>query len=217
MPSGALATSARSCSAARNDFFERQPEAPQPLPKATYADVHGAFCEKPGLQFGERRVGFAQDTGEEGLVVRGELRLGTARPSPRARLFGRPPPKALYIGHADLKNGRGRIGASPRFNRRHDPLAQILRVSSAHCNSPPNQQGKRITDEAQRESQRDSSRRENALDFHYSDSFALEFFLKGSDHEIWQRSIYRRASVCARHSRAGALHCSPILLRSRQT
>src|ERR1700731_2057453 len=50
------------------------------------------------------------------------------------------------------------------INRRHDPLAQILRVSSAHRNPPSNQQGKRITNKAPWESKRDSTRSENALE-----------------------------------------------------
>src|SRR6202043_1046991 len=91
--------------------------------------------------------------------------LWAARPRPRARLSGRPPPPQSFVDirHADLEDRCRRIGTSSRFNRRHDPLAQILRVSSAHRNPPSNQQGKRITNKAPWESKRDFTRSENAL------------------------------------------------------
>jgi len=147
-------------------FFERQPETPKPFPKTTNADLHAVLLDEPGLQFGKRRVGFAHHAGAKALVMRGKLRLGAARPRPRARLSGRPPPPQSFVDirHADLEDRCRRIGTSSRFNRRHDPLAQILRVSSAHRNPPSNQQGKRITNKAPWESQRDSTRSENALD-----------------------------------------------------
>src|SRR3984893_5624833 len=146
-------------------FFGRQPETPKPFPKTTNADLHAVLLDEPGLQFGKRRVGFAHHAGAKALVMRGKLRLGAARPRPRARLSGRPPPPQSFVDirHADLEDRCRRIGTSSRFNRRHDPLAQILRVSSAHRNPPSNQQGKRITNKAPWESKRDSTRSENAL------------------------------------------------------
>ena len=127
-------------------FFERQPETPKPFPKTTNADLHAVLLDEPGLQFGKRRVRFAHHAGAKALVMRGKLRLGAARPRPRARLSGRPPPPQSFVDirlrHADLEDRCRRIGTSSRFNRRHDPLAQILRVSSAHRNPPSNQQGK---------------------------------------------------------------------------
>ena len=82
-------------------------------------------------------------------------------------------------------HGRHNIGASSRLNRRHDPLPQVLRVSSAHHNPLSNQQGKRITNEAPLESQRDSTRRENALDrstlhsYHVPGAPTIRLHLKG--------------------------------------
>src|SRR5947208_3381244 len=40
-------------------FFERQPEMPQPFPKAPSADLHVMLRYKPGLQLGKHRIGFA--------------------------------------------------------------------------------------------------------------------------------------------------------------
>ncbi len=54
--SRAVAISARSCSAARNDFFECQPEMTQPFPRATDADLHLVLCHEPGLQFSSSAV-----------------------------------------------------------------------------------------------------------------------------------------------------------------
>jgi hypothetical protein len=57
-------------------FFERQPEMPQPFPKASGADLHVMLRYKPGLQLGKRRFGFAHHMGAKGIVMRGELRFG---------------------------------------------------------------------------------------------------------------------------------------------
>jgi hypothetical protein len=45
------------------------------------------IVDEPGLEFGERCVGLARHLGAEGIVMRGELRLGAARPRRRARLL----------------------------------------------------------------------------------------------------------------------------------
>ena len=84
-------------------FFERQPEMPQPFPKAPGADLHVMLRYKPGLQLGKRRIGFAHHMGAKGIVMRGELRFGATGPRTRARLSrSLPPPQSFVdIGDAD--------------------------------------------------------------------------------------------------------------------
>ena len=52
----ASAASARSCSAARNRFFERQAHVGQRAPHRTHARRHVALTQQPRPQLGERRV-----------------------------------------------------------------------------------------------------------------------------------------------------------------
>ena len=60
-------------------FFERQPEMPQPFPKATGADLRVMLRDKPGLQLGKRRIGLAHHMGAKGAVMCGKLRFGGAQ------------------------------------------------------------------------------------------------------------------------------------------
>src|ERR1700704_5458025 len=50
-------------------FFERQPEMPQPFPKATGADLRGMLRDKPGLQLGKRRIGLVHHMGAKGWAA----------------------------------------------------------------------------------------------------------------------------------------------------
>ena len=70
---------------------------PQPFPEATNANLDAALLDEPGLEFGERCVGLARHLGAEGIVTRGELRLGAARPRPRARLSRPLPPPEKFV------------------------------------------------------------------------------------------------------------------------
>jgi hypothetical protein len=111
---------------------------PQPFPKATDADLEIVLCYEPGLQLGKRRIGFAHDAGAKSFVVGGKLRLGAACPRTRARLSRSLPPieKLIDIGHADPEDGRYGISTCSRIHRRHDTLAQVLRIGSPHHRSP---------------------------------------------------------------------------------
>jgi|GEM_PF-2428572 hypothetical protein len=57
-------------------FFQRHTGLPQPFPKTANADLHIMLRHEPGLQFGKRRIGFAQDGGAKSFVMCGKLRLG---------------------------------------------------------------------------------------------------------------------------------------------
>src|SRR5438034_938776 len=61
-------------------FFERQPEMPQPFPKATGGDLRVMLGDKPGLQLGKRRIGLAHHMGAKGVVMGRELRFGATGP-----------------------------------------------------------------------------------------------------------------------------------------
>ena len=74
-------------------FFERQPEMPQPFPKATGADLRVMLRDKPGLQLGKRRIGLVHHMGAKRVVMCGELWFGATGPRTRAVLSRRP--KAL--------------------------------------------------------------------------------------------------------------------------
>ena len=49
-------------------FFERQPEMPQPFPKATGADLRVMLRDKPGLQLGKRRIGLVHHMGAKRVI-----------------------------------------------------------------------------------------------------------------------------------------------------
>src|SRR6516225_3291352 len=127
-------------------FFEREPKLPQPFPEAADADLHTVFRHEPGLQFGKRRIGFARDAGAKSSVMRGKLRLGTARPRTCARLSRPLPPRQNFvdIGHADPEDGRRGINTGSRIHFRHYTLAHIMRVSSPHPPSPTESMAKGI-------------------------------------------------------------------------
>jgi hypothetical protein len=149
-------------------FFERQPQLPEPFPKAADADFHVVFRHEPGLQFGQRRIGFAHNPGTKSFVIGGKFWLRAARPRTRARLpRPLPPPENFVdIGHANQEDGRSGISARSRIHCRHHPLAQVLRVSSAHRCSPRRINGERESKIFSPGNRRtDSINNEHALDF----------------------------------------------------
>jgi hypothetical protein len=76
---------------------------PQPVPKATGADLRVMLRDKPGLQLGKRRIGLAHHMGAKGAVMCGKLRFGATGPRTRTRLpRPLPPPQgSVDIGDAD--------------------------------------------------------------------------------------------------------------------
>gem|GEM_PF-5834675 len=130
----ASATSGRSCSAARSDFFEREIEKLKPVPQASDADRDLAFGEEPRLKFGERDVGLSRNACAKGIIVRRELRPGTATGRACGHFAGHASPdqSLVNIGDADPKQGSSHISASPTINGRHHTLTQVLRIWLAH-------------------------------------------------------------------------------------
>src|SRR5579884_1415528 len=115
-------------------FFEREPGVPWPLPKTTDADLEAVLRHESGLQPGKRCIRFAHDAGAKSFVICGKFRLGTARPGARTCLSRPLPPSQglVDIGHTDPEDGGCSISACSGIHRRHDTLAQVLRVSSPH-------------------------------------------------------------------------------------
>src|SRR5579884_201421 len=113
-------------------FFEREPGMPWPLPKTTDADLEAVLRHEPGLQPGKRCIRFAHDAGAKSFVICGKFRLGTARPGARTCLDRPLPPSQNFvdIGHTDPEDGGCSISACSGIPRRHDTLAQVLRVLS---------------------------------------------------------------------------------------
>jgi hypothetical protein len=140
------ATSGRSCSSARPDFFERQPEAGERL-------VHQAEARRDLIGFQQPCPQFLQGDvrptrhlgGNGGMVVRQLERLPIAL-RPRLALAGRlaARQRLVDVGHADLEQPRHGLGRITAVDRRQDPAAQIGRVTlpglpnhrttSARCN-----------------------------------------------------------------------------------
>src|ERR1700730_2626580 len=81
---------------------------------------------------------FAHDAGAKSFIMYGKLRFRAACPGTRVHLpRSLPPPQNLVdIGHADPENGRRSISARSGIHRRHDTLAQVLRIGSPHHGSP---------------------------------------------------------------------------------
>lgn len=68
----ARATSGRSCSAARSDFFERQPDPRQRLPDRPQAHAHAALLGQPVAQLGHSRVRMLPYPRKDRLTVLGQ-------------------------------------------------------------------------------------------------------------------------------------------------
>jgi hypothetical protein len=146
-------------------FFERQPELPQPFPKATDADLQIMLRHEPGLQFGERRVGFAHDAGTKGFVMRGKLRFGTPCPRTRARLSGPLPSSQNFVDirHADPEDGRRSIRPVPESTAAMTRSRRSCEEALPITIPPSNQRWKRITNGVSRESPGDSVNNEEML------------------------------------------------------
>jgi hypothetical protein len=167
----ASATSARSCSAACCDFFERPAQAVQAVPQRAHADADAAGFQQPAPQLAQRGVGF-------GAQMRQQCRLVTSQhdstpcPAPWARpclTRGRAPLQRLVnIRDADAKQRRNLAHAQPAIHRGQHPITQVLRVGLP--SSPRHQrlqlQCRRVMNHIRspcRNPQNDSDRGEGAL------------------------------------------------------
>jgi hypothetical protein len=82
----AAATSRRSCSAARCDFFVCQAKPVERVPQAADAHRDAPRLGQPGAQFLERRVGALAHPLSQRRRMRGKLRRPYATPRPRLGL-----------------------------------------------------------------------------------------------------------------------------------
>src|SRR6516162_6736568 len=87
--SRALATSGRSCSAARSDFFERELEKLKPVPQAADANLDPSLSRKPLLQLLKRRIGVGRYTSAKCIIVPRQLRFTSRTPQTRRHLTTR--------------------------------------------------------------------------------------------------------------------------------
>src|SRR6202011_2221068 len=109
-------------------FFEREFETPQPVPKASDADLDLALSRKPRLKFLKGRIRNDGHARAKCLVVRGELCFASGPPRPRLRLTGRPPTAKhlVDVGDADAEKSCRGIRSDPTVHRRDHTLTQIL-------------------------------------------------------------------------------------------
>ena len=85
-------------------------------------------------KFGERDVGLGRNAFTKGIIMRRQLRFGTAAGSACGYFAGyaSPDQSLVNIGDADSKQRRGHIRASSRINCRNHTLTQVLRIWLAH-------------------------------------------------------------------------------------
>jgi hypothetical protein len=112
--------SGQSCSSARPDFFERQPEPGQRLVRQAEAGLDLMRRQQPGAQLLQGDVRPGRHLGGDGLVQVLELERLLVALRPRLGLAGgRAPGQGLVdVGDADLEQPGGGLGRPAAIDRR---------------------------------------------------------------------------------------------------
>ncbi len=141
--SRAAAVSGRSCSAARCDFFSRQPQLGQRARQQSRTGRGGMRPVQPNRQFGQGDIRSALHLGADGILERGQFRPHVPPLRTRRTLTGLSTPRDRLgdVGDAHPKQ-LGRLAhAQSAVHARKNPIPQILRIrlapSPGHLASGP--------------------------------------------------------------------------------